>query len=134
MHRKLLLLALAAGPRIARGADSVLPPESPLHALIGLAIVLAVILGAAWLLKRVQPARFAGGRLLRMVAQLGVGNRERVVVVEIGDQWLVLGVTASSISTLHTTPRAAVPDKPEAPDKIPFAAWLARAKSQRNAH
>ena len=125
-----LLLALC--PAAAGAADSALPAYSPLHALFGLAVVLGLILGAAYLLKRVQPARFAGTRLLRLVAQMGVGTRERVVVVEIGDQWLVLGVTAHSIQTLHTTPKAALPDKPELIEKTPFATWLARAKGHRD--
>ena len=127
--RRALPFLLAAGP--AAAADAVVPPQSTLHALGGLALVLAVILGAAWLLKRVQPARFAGSRMLRMVAQLGVGTRERIVVVEIGEQWLVLGVTASSIRTLHTTPRLAGEAPPVPAEKLPFAQWLARARAGR---
>jgi flagellar protein FliO/FliZ len=33
-----------------------------------------------------------------------VGQRERVVVVEIGDDWLVLGVAAGQVRALHTLP------------------------------
>jgi flagellar protein FliO/FliZ len=124
---------LALCPAAATAADGTLPAYSPLHALFGLAIVLGLIFGAAYLLKRVQPARFAGARLLRLVAQMGVGARERVVVVEIGDQWLVLGVTAHSIQTLHTTAKGALPDKPEFIEKTPFSAWLARARGQHDA-
>jgi len=127
----LLFLAL---PAAALAADAAVPADSAWRALLGLGIVIALIVGGAYLLKRVQPARFAGGRLLRTVAQLGVGSRERVVVVEIGDQWLVLGVTPQSIRTLHTTARVATEEKPDAADRTPsFAGWLARARAQRDA-
>jgi flagellar protein FliO/FliZ len=108
-------------------------PDSPLHAILGLGFVLALILGAAYLLKRVQPARFGGSKLLKLIAQLGVGTRERIVVIEIGDQWLVLGVTPGSIRTLHTTPKSNVPEKPESGERTPFSAWLARAKAHGDA-
>ena len=84
------------------------------NALSGLVIVLIIILGAAWLLKRVQPGRFADHHLLHTRSSLSVGPRERVMVVEIGEQWLVLGVTAHSITTLHTLARAELSERPAA--------------------
>ena len=71
-------------------------PDSPLHAILVLGLVLALILCAAYKLKRVQPARFAGSKLLKLVAQLGVGTRERIVVVEIGSQ--TLGLIVDGVS------------------------------------
>ncbi len=101
------------------------------NALSGLVIVLLIILGAAWLLKRVQPGRFADHHLLHTRSSLSVGPRERVLVVEIGEQWLVLGVTAHTITTLHTLPRTELNERPVAVTAAGFADWLNRAKSLR---
>ncbi|MES1923778.1 flagellar biosynthetic protein FliO [Salinisphaera sp. T31B1] len=69
---------------------------------IGLIAVIAVILLCAWLLRCFNGARGHNPELLKVVASRAVGQRERVVVVEIDDQWLVLGVTPSQVNTLHT--------------------------------
>ncbi len=75
---------------------------SMLQMLLGLAVVLAVILAAAWFLRRIGMPHAASNHLLKPIGSLALGTRERVVVIEIADQWLVLGVTAQQISTLHT--------------------------------
>ena len=43
--------------------------------------------------------------LLRIVGGAMVGPKERVVLVEVGDTWLLLGVAASSVNLLHTLPK-----------------------------
>ena len=45
-------------------------------------------------------------------AAFELGQRERVVVVEVGATWLVLGVTTNQINTLHTLPAQALPHAP----------------------
>ncbi|GEM_PF-1050951 len=75
---------------------------SMLQMLLGLAVVLAVILAAAWFLRRIGMPHAASNHLLKPIGSLALGTRERIVVIEIADQWLVLGVTAQQISTLHT--------------------------------
>jgi len=45
-----------------------------------------------------------------VVSSVMVGQRERVVVVEIGDAWLVLGVAAGQVRALHTMPAGKLPD------------------------
>jgi flagellar protein FliO/FliZ len=79
---------------------------------LALAMVLAVILAAAWLLRRAMPGQQAGGGHLRIVGGLMVGPRERVVVVEVGDAWLLLGVAQGQVSLLTQIPRPADADSP----------------------
>jgi flagellar protein FliO/FliZ len=63
----------------------------------------------AWLAKRVGLAgKTAGARGLKLSASTSLGPRERVVIVEVEDARLVLGVTASNINVLHKLPPAPV--------------------------
>ncbi len=50
----------------------------------------------------------AGTRGLKVSASTTLGPRERVVIVEVDDARLVLGVTASNINVLHKLPPAPV--------------------------
>lgn len=71
--------------------------------------IIAFILIAAWLAKRVGLAgKTAGTRGLKVSASTTLGPRERVVIVDVEDARLVLGVTASNINVLHKLPPAPV--------------------------
>lgn len=97
---------------------------------LGLAVVLALIFGIAWLVRRVGPIARAAGGPLRIVASQAVGQRERVVVVELGEQWLVLGVAPGRVNALSTVPRGTLPERPQ---PASFAALLARATGKDRA-
>jgi flagellar protein FliO/FliZ len=85
---------------------SVLPEGSILQMLVGLLLVLAAIAAVAWLLKRfaLNPGTTTG--TIKVIAGTAVGQRERVVLVEISGTWLVLGVAPGQVRTLHTMPKA----------------------------
>jgi flagellar protein FliO/FliZ len=75
--------------------------------LFGLGLVLAAIAGTAWLLRKLAPGQVAASGSLRVVGGVAVGPKERVVLVDVGESRLVLGVAPGHISTLHTMPRPA---------------------------
>jgi len=77
---------------------------SLLQVSLSLVIVLIAIFSIAWLARRVMPAHQSNG-VLRIVGGVHLSNRERVVVLEIGEQWVVVGVTPNQVSALHTLPR-----------------------------
>ena len=78
----------------------------------GLAVVIALILGVAWLLRGAQRFGVRGHGLLRVVASQALSTRERVVVVELADTWLVLGVAPGQVSRLARLARPASPTIP----------------------
>ncbi|WP_374334696.1 flagellar biosynthetic protein FliO [Leeia sp.] len=101
--------------------------------LISLVLVLALLFGTLLLMKRFSHGM--PGRLspLKMVGGLALGTRERVVVVELGDRWLVLGVTAQSVQLLTEQPRPeGVPSQAESAP--PFQQWLQRALNRNKEH
>jgi flagellar protein FliO/FliZ len=98
--------------------------------LLGLGGVLALLVGSLWLLKRLTAVRGPASGMMRVVAATAVGGRERVVIVEVGSTWLVLGVAPGRVSALAEIPRQAVPEPP--PAGSPAAAdWLQRIMSRR---
>lgn len=112
-------------------------PDAPLagsllQTTLGLALVLALIAGAAWLAKRLAPGGARGALPLNVVASQAIGQRERVVVVEIGEQWLVLGVAPGQVRSLATLPRGTLPATPVSPVAQSFADSLARALGKRH--
>ncbi|WP_432727130.1 flagellar biosynthetic protein FliO [Variovorax sp. W6] len=92
-----------------------------LQAGFGMAVVVGLIFLCAWLARRFGLQRLGGGHLVKVVSSAAVGQRERVVVVEVADTWLVLGVTPSQVNTLHTLPAQAQPHSaaPSAPAAAP---------------
>lgn len=99
---------------------------------LALAVVLAVILGAAWLLRRTLPGQQVGGGHLRIVGGLMVGPRERVVVLEVGETWLLLGVAQGQVSLLTQMPRPADAGKVDAAGAEGFAAHLREMLHKRH--
>jgi flagellar protein FliO/FliZ len=81
--------------------------ESPLSAMnlvqtfLGLLLVLVCIVLVAWLLKRSNSFHTAASGKLKVIAGIPLGTRERAVLVQIGDEQLLLGVTPQQINTLH---------------------------------
>ena len=73
-----------------------------LTVVLGLGLVLALIFGCSWFVKRMGGLPSAGGGTIKVLSVLPVGTRERITLVEVGDKQLLLGVTAHQITTLHT--------------------------------
>ncbi len=73
--------------------------------IFSLLLVLAAIVLVAWLLKRMNIVRHSSVNLLKVVGGVAIGQRERIVLVEVQDTWLVVGVGPGQIRTLHTLPK-----------------------------
>jgi len=69
--------------------------------VLGLVVVLALIFGSAWLVRRVNGVRGVNNSAMRIVSVLAVGQRERILLLEVGGRQVLIGVTAHNIRTLH---------------------------------
>lgn len=128
-------ILLAGLPALAAAAASAPAAEASMlgslaQVVFALGLVLGLIVLAAWLMRRFSLMPRATGGLLRVVSGVMIGQRERVVIVEVRDQWLVLGVTSQSVNLLSSIPK---PEEAEATQAAspPFADWLARALQKR---
>ena len=110
------------------------PAGGTTQMLLGLLLVLAAVVAAAWLARRFVPRHPSAGSALRIVAGAAVGQRERVVVIEVGSTWIVAGVAPGSVRALHTLPRVDTPAQAPAPANQPagFADWLKQFTEKRD--
>ncbi|KPA88697.1 flagellar biosynthetic protein FliO [Pseudomonas sp. RHF3.3-3] len=70
--------------------------------VLGLLLVLAVIFVLAWLVRRVQQAGPAGkGQVIEVVGSRALGPRDRLVLVQVGKEQILLGLTPGTITPLH---------------------------------
>lgn len=95
--------------------------------VLGLGLVVGVILLLAWLARRVGGLRGYSVGSMRVLGGLSMGAREKVVLMQVGNTQILLGVAPGRVQTLHVldepvagTERSAAQD--EAGE--PFAARL----------
>lgn len=133
--------AIFSGTALA-AADEVSASGSLLRMVLGLAAVLGVMLLIAWLMKRLTPG-LKQQSVVRIVGGVSVGTRERVVVVEVADRWLVLGVAPGQVTSLaNLEPGEEIPalttvqalntqQSANAKPAHPFASWLKQSLQRK---
>jgi flagellar protein FliO/FliZ len=130
----LLALALSSCHACAETASPGTPGVTAgvmLQTVLGLLFILGLLFFAAYLLRKINGGRgFGSSGPLRVVGGLMLSTRERIVLIEVGDTWLVLGVGPGQLRTLHTMPKGEVP-LPATGEK-PFAQWLKQITERKN--
>ncbi|MFZ6846370.1 flagellar biosynthetic protein FliO [Undibacterium sp. RuTC16W] len=129
------LLLTSSSLAVAADNTAISPTTGLLQIFLGLVAVLALMAFAACFFKRLGPVTTANKVPVTIVGGVNVGNRERIMVVEVADQWIVVGVTAQQITTLSTMPKQAQTEISAAANAAtnPFAGWLARTMDKRSA-
>lgn len=90
-----------AAPQAQAPAASTPGLGSALEMLLALALVLAAVFALAWLIRRLRSFPTSRQALLRADAELAVGEKERIVLLAVGQQKWLLGVTPGGITLLH---------------------------------
>ncbi|XTZ39352.1 flagellar biosynthetic protein FliO [Salmonella enterica] len=117
---------------IAAGSDSA--PVSMINMGGALALILLLIVAMAWVFRRTGIASriVKGNNILSIKHTQAIGTRERLVVVEIDDKWLLLGVTPEKITNLMTMDKQECVENTEpAPLASSFQAALINCITQR---
>ncbi|OBV40567.1 flagellar biosynthetic protein FliO [Janthinobacterium psychrotolerans] len=138
--------AAAAAPATALPA---MPPGAPmtmaptassgslLQTIFALMFVLALLIGLAWAMKRFGPKALGGNSKMRVVSSLNLGGRERIVLIEVADQWIVVGASPGRVNALATLPRQegeppALSNAQNGPAAANFSEWLKQTIEKRN--
>lgn len=88
-------------------------PGDLLNVGTGLVLVIAAILLCGWLYTRTQKLRGGASDLIRIIASQPLGTKERVVLLQVADQQLLVGMTSTQVQTLHVFEQAiALPEAP----------------------
>ena len=69
--------------------------------LLGLLLVIGLIFLLAWLLRRVQQLNPRGGQVIKLLSSQALGPRDRLVLVQVGNEQILLGLSAGRITPLH---------------------------------
>lgn len=97
----------ALSPASAYAVEPVDSPGFPLSAssaveiTLGLGLVVGAIILCAWLVRRVFRISPGVSRHMKIVAGLALGTRERIVLLQVGETQLLVGVSPGRIQTLH---------------------------------
>lgn len=98
LSRRVLGVGLLATPSIAFAAT---PPSLDLATTFeSLIFVIAFILFIAWLLKRMQVPAMSNQQGLAIIRQIPVGTKERIAIVQAGDEQFLVGITTQSIQLI----------------------------------
>lgn len=93
------------------GVSSTVPTASGLSAgnllqvTLGLALVLLIIGGMAWMLRRYGKLKSSTDGSLKVLGGLSVGPRERVILMQVGEEQVLIGVAPGRVQTLHVLER-----------------------------
>ena len=114
-----IILVLSAGLACAlepsAGKATAIEPLSSgslLQVVLGMGVVLGILLGGAWFMRRMGVGYSAAAGNMRVVGGLSLGARERMVLVQVGDTQLLIGIAPGSIQTLHVLDKPLDGDKP----------------------
>lgn len=123
----LFVQALAAAPEesAARLPPSPLSTANVVNTAVGLAVVVALMLALAWVVRRfVQTPGMARGQI-RLLGGVSLGAREKAVLLAVGGRRLLVGVAPGRVQTLLVLEDDESPD--ETTDESAFAEHLRAA-------
>ncbi|MBD9425789.1 flagellar biosynthetic protein FliO [Pseudomonas sp. PDM15] len=69
--------------------------------LLGLLLVIGLIFALAWVMRRVQQIGPRGNQAIKLIASQALGPRDRLLLVQVGSEQVLLGLTAGRITPLH---------------------------------
>ena len=145
-YARFSLLAFLCAPLLAIAQTTTRPAFTPppaavssgnvLQVIFSLLLVLGAVVLVAWILKRINMPQQGAGSMLKVISGVAVGQRERIVLVEVNDTWLVVGVAPGQVRTLHSMPKASLPiPQGEISTGMDgkFQVWLKQMMEKRNA-
>jgi len=72
-----------------------------IQVVAGLLFVLLMVIVIAWMVRRVGGIRLSGGNGLNIICGMSMGARDRVVLLQVGEEQVLIGVSPGRIQTLH---------------------------------
>ena len=84
--------------QVQSGSDSL---SNLMQVSFGLFVIILLITAAAWFTRRFGNFQIAAKGNLRIIGGLPLGSRERVVLIQVGTEQIVLGVAPGRVDKIH---------------------------------
>lgn len=123
-------MTAASEEATTRAASSLEPSQYLGQIAMSLIFILLIIFAAAWLLKRFGKINGIAGGQMKVLGVMSLGQREKVVLMSVGEKQLLIGSTASRISLLYELEEPIVVES-EKPVSGAFAARLQEAMNRK---
>ncbi|NVJ49515.1 MAG: flagellar biosynthetic protein FliO [Gammaproteobacteria bacterium] len=98
-----MILPVISSEVIATNSGKFTPTASSslLSVAVALVFILLIIFACAWILRRVSGQGMGKNQLIKIKSTQMLGAKERLVVIEVDDKILLLGVTPNSINKIE---------------------------------
>lgn len=87
----------------AQSENTITNPASIASIFLSLLVVVGIIFALAYVMRRLNVTQ-AGSGQMKIVASMVAGTKERLMVIEVGEEQYLLGVTSHNINHLATLP------------------------------
>ncbi len=121
----------SAGSTVASQTLAMHPSDYFLQILLSLIFILLIIFFAAWFLKRTALVNGAADGQLKVIGGVSLGQREKVVILQVGQEQILVGVTTTHITKLHTLSKPIEVKSSEPLPTVPFSTKLKEALNAR---
>lgn len=103
-----------------------------LATFVSLIVILLIIIGIAWLIKRSGFIIGGDNHLIRLLASIQVGQKERIALIQVGNEQILIGIAAGNVQKLHVMKEPVTAEKSGSEDSSGNLFELVLKKYQRN--
>ena len=106
MNKIFILLLFFSSPLYAleQAAPAAADPFSASYLFKLVAVmgfILLLIFALAWMMKKMQVAQNSQNGLINIVSAISVGQRDRIALIQVGEEQILVGLTPGKIEKLH---------------------------------
>ena len=101
--------------------------------MTGLLFIILLIFALAWLMKKMRLTQSANNGLIQIVSAISVGQRDRIALIQVGDEQILIGMTPGRIEKLHTLKNNVQVDR-NIPDQQSFADKFNQLRARHQSH
>ena len=98
--------------------------------IFSLLLVLLVFAFMIWVMRHIGHIQTGGMSNLKVLEQVSVGQRERIALIQVGEEQIIIGVAAGNVRMLHAMSKPVSINEPKERER--FAERLADALRRKN--
>ena len=114
-----LLPTICYGENLANQSAQIASSGNPMsfsyvmQILISFLVVIGFILFIAWFMKRTGRLGYGSGQIIKIKSSISLGMREKILIIEVANENIVVGVAPGQIRTLHVLANGVETDNQE---------------------